>query len=468
MALLDRFKEKLKESRGFFISIVFHIVILFLVSGIVIINPTVRKTVFRGVLQMGGGGKAEAPSWEAPKSAPASKPVDIPQTAKSDIKFSDARVTVSNKSSTQSGVTQKVFDVAGSGGGAGGGAGAGIGKGIGAGIGLFSARMNKTEMAKKYGGTALTEVAVQRGLEYLYKTQKEDGSWDAGEGKYGTTARGAITSLAALSFLGAGYKTDSPHKYAKTIKKALEYLVSIQKENGWMGEKSGMYQHSMATMALSEGYFFGGAAGLRENVTKAAQCLLNAQKVNGDGAWQYEQNSKRADSSVTGWAIMGLKDCMYSGILEQECKEGLEKATKFIIKCNGQYEPGEIANKPNMVAVGIFCLALADKLKHPLMPGLVQRMEKSIRAKLFTKGSGTYYGLYYFNLACFQMGGKLWNEWNEYFREFIVNWQNPDGSFKCVSGDYEKQLSLNYSTAMAVLSLEVYYRYLPMYQIVNK
>ncbi|OGF46382.1 MAG: hypothetical protein A2452_00875 [Candidatus Firestonebacteria bacterium RIFOXYC2_FULL_39_67] len=471
MGLMKKIKEKIKESKFFFVSFTAHLLILFLVSGIVIVNPTMRKTVFRGILQMGGGGKAETPEWETQKQLPTSKPVDIPSTAKQEIKVTDAKVVINTKiadSTKSTAAAIKPLDIVGAGGGEGGGMGTGIGKGIGAGIGIFSARMNRTEMAKKYGGSPVTEAAVNKGLEYLFKVQKADGSWE-GKEKYGmgscANTTNGISGLCTLAFLGAGYRVDSPHKYAKTLRNAVSYLVNQQDESGGIGtpNKNSMYTHFIDMIALSEAYSVGGASGIKTNVQKATEFVLNAQGNNLEKAWRYGSASTDADLSVTGWGIMALKDAYYAGIMPAETKTALDDAIKFVIKTKGCYLKD--GKGPPLPWVGLFCLALGNKMKTPLANDLIRQIDKVEISRLTD-----FYTIYYMNLASFQAGGATWERWNKQFRDYIVSLQNEDGSFQQLPRiNYtEKTLPLTYSTAMVVLSLEVYYRYIPLYQIAEK
>ena len=78
-----------------------------------------------------------------------------------------------------------------------------------------------------------------------------------------------------------------------------------------------------------------------------------------------------------------------------------------------------------------------------------------------------FYYLYYGTMAMFQMGGDHWKTWNEHMRDSLVGLQNktPDdnqGSWE-PEGGWANDGGRAYSTSMAILSLEVYYRYLPMY-----
>jgi len=85
-----------------------------------------------------------------------------------------------------------------------------------------------------------------------------------------------------------------------------------------------------------------------------------------------------------------------------------------------------------------------------------------------------FYYWYYGTLAMFQMGGKHWKDWNSAMKKTLLPNQRKggplDGSVKDVDGSWdpsewsdENKGGRVYTTALGALSLEVYYRYLPMY-----
>jgi hypothetical protein len=79
------------------------------------------------------------------------------------------------------------------------------------------------------------------------------------------------------------------------------------------------------------------------------------------------------------------------------------------------------------------------------------------------RGQGNVYFWYYGTLCTFLAGGEAWERWNERLRELLPAAQAADGSFPPIdvyareAGDTKADRS--YSTAMCVLSLEIYYRY---------
>ena len=78
------------------------------------------------------------------------------------------------------------------------------------------------------------------------------------------------------------------------------------------------------------------------------------------------------------------------------------------------------------------------------------------------------YFWYYGTLAMYQHGGKPWQDWNASVRDMLVELQVQTGPMtgtwdpKDEWGRYGGRL---YSTALATLTLEVYYRLLPLYRM---
>ncbi len=71
-------------------------------------------------------------------------------------------------------------------------------------------------------------------------------------------------------------------------------------------------------------------------------------------------------------------------------------------------------------------------------------------------------GLYYASLALMQLQGEAWGKWNPKMQQVLLGLQKPDGSWD-PKGRLQNKGGRIYTTAMSTLTLEVYYRYLPMY-----
>jgi hypothetical protein len=82
----------------------------------------------------------------------------------------------------------------------------------------------------------------------------------------------------------------------------------------------------------------------------------------------------------------------------------------------------------------------------------------------------TYYW-YYATQVMFHMGGEYWEAWNERLHPLLVDTQTPSGYFagswnplSPVADKWGPQGGRLYVTALNLLSLEVYYRHLPIYE----
>ena len=76
---------------------------------------------------------------------------------------------------------------------------------------------------------------------------------------------------------------------------------------------------------------------------------------------------------------------------------------------------------------------------------------------------GNLYFWYYGTLAMFRAGGEDWERWNVAMKETLLSAQEENGSWPLldVYAEYagDEDGNRTYTTAMCVLSLEIYYRY---------
>ena len=68
--------------------------------------------------------------------------------------------------------------------------------------------------------------------------------------------------------------------------------------------------------------------------------------------------------------------------------------------------------------------------------------------------------------------GKNWDLWNHYMREHFLRTQETEGhakgSWSPVGSDYGARGGRIYTTSMTLLTLEAYYRHLPLYRKIAK
>ncbi|HWE40488.1 MAG TPA: prenyltransferase/squalene oxidase repeat-containing protein, partial [Isosphaeraceae bacterium] len=358
---------------------------------------------------------------------------------------------------------------------------------------------NRSALARRAGASSASEEAVERALLWLSRHQDADGRWDGATAKYrdGTVVEGdddytthcppgdvcfgecyyweadtALTGLALLAYLGAGY-THLDGQYTDTVARGLEFLRLSQKPDGDLRGRSqavGMYCHAMATLALCEAYALTGDPKLRAPVERAVNFLLKARAQDGL-AWRYAPGAPVGDTSILGWVVMCLKSAQEVGIpIAGATKQGvltwLNKVAAGPSNGLARYQPWEKVT-PTMTAEAWVCRQFLGVGG----PGASSReaAEYLLRggAELERTQFNLYY-LYYGTLAMYQQGGDAWTRWNVRTRDEVLRRQrlqgHASGSWDPDESQYGTHGGRIYCTALATLSLEVYYRYLRLYE----
>ena len=192
------------------------------------------------------------------------------------------------------------------------------------------------------------------------------------------------------------------------------------------------------------------------------------------GGWRYNPDSKDSDLSLTGWALMALRSGFLNGapVGEKEIKDTL----KYILRCHDA-RTGGFRYQPNgrgtdaMTGVGLLCLELMGKHRSDITRKAGDQILRPIRTGGFVQGEWIYYTVYYCSQGMFQLGDDYWVPYARKMYTVLLKAQQPDGSWpdKLLPDETARRSSVGanmdaYRTAMAVLSLTVSYRQLPIYQ----
>ena len=361
----------------------------------------------------------------------------------------------------------------------------------------------RVEIAKEQGGTVESEAAVEAALAWFARSQEPAGYWDASEHRAGrgsdddpvaepdpdkrNTGRNAdagLTGLVTLTFLGAGY-TRTGGKYAPSVDRAVRWLAAQQQEDGSLAGEANyyarMYSHGIATYALAEALALEGDRpdpGLRRAVRKAVDYIVAQQYP--DGGWRYSQRFRTGDVSMFGWQCMALKSADNAGIptppetrarmigflrdrSETTNDEGELVQSPYGGLARYKQEEGHTVT-PAMTAEALFCKQILGlRRDQPAAREAVAYLD------LHPPELKTWnlYQWYYGSLALHAHGGPAWDRWNERLLELLLEEQyarGPEAGTWPVRPNrfnYTEYGGTLYSTAMATLCLEVYYRFSP-------
>ncbi len=342
----------------------------------------------------------------------------------------------------------------------------------------------------------LTEESVDQGLNFLVRHQLADGSWSLqginGEPASLVTDTGA-TALALLAFQGAGY-SHREHQYADVVRGGIEYLLKNQKPDGDlflpMDERSNesvwLYSHALATLALCEAYGMTQDPSLKEPAQKALNFIVSAQHPE-RGGWRYAPQVG-SDTSVTGWMMMALKSGELAGLEVPEAtylkiRQWLDKSQasqreRHLYRYNPlapdtiEQRHGREASK-TMTAVGLLMrLYLGWRRDNPNMVKGAEYLAENLPSLGTNREPqrDTYYW-YYATQVMFHMGGDYWKTWNDRLHPLLMDAQIKDGPLAGswdprgpVPDRWAPHAGRLYVTTMNLLSLEVYYRHLPLYE----
>lgn len=310
--------------------------------------------------------------------------------------------------------------------------------------------------------------AVDRGIEFLLKSQFPDGS-------FGSASKNALTSLAVMALLSRGHLPGASEE-GQAVSRALDYLVGgeRQREDGYFGaDGSRMYGHGITTLLLAEVLGMGVSRDQEERILAACRkgidLILRAQAVPKDrgygGGWRYTPDDRTSDLSVTVWQVMALRAARNAGM---EVPGGaIERAVAYVRRCFRPSDRGfsyqqEDRATPGMTGAGILSLKVCGVHEG-------RELRASGDALLARPVDWTdgwfYYGIYYYAQAMHQLGGRHAGEAAKRVGELLLSRQSGDGSWPPPPrSSQERKAGRTYRTALSILALSVEYRFLPIYQ----
>jgi len=352
----------------------------------------------------------------------------------------------------------------------------------------FSGRMgaSKVQLLRREGGTTASERAVTEGLAWIARHQRKDGGWSLDTSGQCQIAPGcgqetlfvsdtAATGLALLPFLGAGHIHNQPSRYQQQVKGGIDWLIAVQQKHGelFLGGHihSQFYSHAIASMALCEAYGLSKDPRLKQPAQQAINFIVESQNKY-DGGWRYSPGME-GDTSVFGWQMFALRSARLAGLnvptnVVKGCSLYLDQASTDKSRLTYSYLPGGNPT-PVMTAEALLCRQyLGWPRDYPTMikgvAGVWQELQLDPQRNI--------YYWYYSTQLLHNMQNKAWKQWNPQIREGLIATQIE--SKGCDQGSWSpflpqpdrwgRQAGRLYQTSMSILTLEVYYRFLPLYR----
>lgn len=364
-------------------------------------------------------------------------------------------------------------------------------------------KAGRSAMVAKMGGSAASEKAVQQGLQWLEKHQEADGGWSfdhtGGEckgacsqpGTLKNECRSAATGLAILAMLGAG-NTPFEGDFQESVVKGIQFLLAHSAASpagldlrGSHAHNTGMYCQAIAATALCETLAmlqhevkeFRGQEDQRPNnrnrlamirklepaALAGINFIINAQHRE-NGSWGYEPGAS-GDTSILGWQVMALKSAVHAKIpINSNAVRGANLFLNQVQGQDGRYGYTSVDNlKSSTTAIGLVCRMLSGMSREePHLQAGIALLSQQGPSK-----NEMYYN-YYATQAMLHFGGDEWKKWNSVMREQLISTQQTEGHAAGswnIADTHGGAAGRLYMTCLCTMTLEVYYRHLPLYGV---
>ncbi|MHC5053484.1 MAG: hypothetical protein ACYTKD_02070 [Planctomycetota bacterium] len=301
--------------------------------------------------------------------------------------------------------------------------------------------------------------ATDRGLDWLALVQEPDGSWSAID-TGGTGGVVEMTALAMLAFHACGH-TEKTGRHKEVVRKAVSFLSEHQDARGRITETGEGAEndltHVFAGLALSEAFCMARVRRTGELAQAAVDWSVTHQRC-ADGGWSVEPVG-RADVMASVWYMHQIVSAKQGGLkvplgILDESRAYLDRTAERAL---GQPDT-ETLDVTGLLAARFLAGAKRDE---PLQVRLAGRLRTSV-PRWAAETARVDLDLWFLGTrGMFVASGQSWRAWQGPIREALLARQDECGSWS-PPGDARCRAR---STAMGVLTISVYYRYLPLFKL---
>ncbi|MDG2380139.1 MAG: terpene cyclase/mutase family protein [Pirellulaceae bacterium] len=312
---------------------------------------------------------------------------------------------------------------------------------------------------------AKVERSINRGLDWVAKSQSKLGHWTA------QTYPTAMTALAGTALLCSG-STTTQGPYARNIRRAVDFLIGKVRDNGLIGDPQRdnryTYGHGFSMLFLSQ------VLGEEEDQDRRSELidiLRKAVEFSGraqtkSGGWGYISAADGNDfdeGSTTITQVQGLRGCRNAGVPVP--KDVVENAKKYIYRCKNP--DGGISyssrnrgsSRPAITAAALAALYNAGDYDSQHVPSMMKYCKKNLyRLTGGTQHFGHWHYTYlYYAQVVYREGGEDWVKFRDRLNTHIIGQQSGDGHWNGNIGPI-------YITAISLTILQLERGFLPIYQ----
>ena len=331
------------------------------------------------------------------------------------------------------------------------------------------------------------EISVERATSFILKMQEADGSFSDSKSRDAAKNSYAMTALGILALASIGHQASDTGKVGSALNRALSFILRRDPRRGeyeyFGADGSRMYGHGITTLCLTE--MMGMSVNKTQEVRlhtvsqKAINMILRSQGVRKNnpkhqGGWRYEPNSHDSDLSITVWQLMALRSAKNAGL--NVPKRAIDDAVLYLkrsyfsprdargIPVDMRSGCGYMPGRPpefSTAAAGLLSLQVCGEYDAPEVRGSVAWLaqQKTVPRNMLW----FYYGIYYYSQGMRKREKVVAEKAKKVTEDALLKLQQADGSWVGMNGQ-EQGAGRIYCTALAMLSLSVQYRYLPIYQ----
>jgi hypothetical protein len=307
--------------------------------------------------------------------------------------------------------------------------------------------------------TPETQAAIDRGLNYLLRSQITTGRNRGAFAASGLQSGVATASLGGLAMMCGGHAPGFG-KFGKAIDNSAQFVMNNVQDTGYISRRDlpseRMYGHGFSMLFLSQVYGMTKKAAIGDKLRKAVE--LTSKTQNDDGGWRYEPVKSDADLSITVCQIMGLRGARDAGIdvsdkVRTKCIEYVKRSQNT----NGSFRYTLRGGHSTMAmtAAGVTSLYSAGIYEGDQVEKALKRLMASKPRS--SRGGHFFYTHYYAVQAMWHAGGKYWNTWYPAIRDVLIADQADDGSWR------SSEAGPQFGAAMACIILQMPLNYVPVF-----